>query len=190
MSHAIDIEISGEALALLPRLKDDAGAGRAVARAMDFQNDLTLSQIRTHHLSGPTTDSSLSVRSSFLRGHSYTTKARPTGNGIVSAIGSNVRYAAIHEFGGVIKRQVKPGEVKLRTDAKGNLVRHGANGRLATFAGRTHKRFKTVKYAGGKTYEIHIPTRAPFGHGIADRADEYGAAISSAIINYWGGKNP
>ena len=56
------------------------------------------------------------------------------------------------------------------------------------FAGRTHKRFKTVKYAGGKAYEIRIPARAPFGHGIADRADEYGAGISSAIVDYWTGK--
>ena len=189
MSNAIDIQLSGDALALLPRLADAAGAGRAIAREMDFQNQLTVARIQAGHLSGPTTDSSLSVRTNRLRGSARASKALPTANGVVSSIGSNVVYAGIHEFGGVIKREVKPGQVKLRTDKDGNLLRHGANGKLAIFAGRTHKRFKTVKYAGGKTYEIHIPARAPFGHGIADRADEYGAAISSALVDYWKGKN-
>jgi phage gpG-like protein len=180
---SIDIQISGDALAVLPRLKDDAAAGRAIARAMDYQNQLTVARIQAGHLSGPTSDSSLSVRTNRLRASVRASKAVPTANGVVSAIGSNVKYAAIHEFGGVIKRQVKPGAVKLRTDRNGNLLRQGANGRLAIFAGRTHKRFKTVSYAGGKSYEIQIPARAPFGHGIADRADDYGAGISSAIMN-------
>ena len=33
------------------------------------------------------------------------------------------------------------------------------------------------------------PARAPFGHGIADRADAYGQAVSAAIVDYWKGKN-
>ena len=189
MSNAIEIKISGDALAVLPKLKDDAGLGRAIAQAMDYQNQLTVAQIQAGHLSGPTTDSSLSVRTNRLRGSVRASQAIPTGSRVVSAIGSNVRYALIHEVGGVIRRTVKPGAVKLRTDAKGQLLRHGANGRLAYFAGRAHKRFKTVQYAGGKTYEIHIPARAPFGHGIADRADAYGQAVSAAIVDYWKGKN-
>jgi hypothetical protein len=188
MSHPIEITISGEALALLPRLKDDAGAGRAIAREMDYQNQLTIARIQAGHLSGPTTDSSLSVRTNRLRGSARASRSVPTGAGCVSSIGSNVDYAGPNEFGAVIQRTVKPGAVKLRTDKDGNLLRHGANGKLATFAGGNHKRFKTVKYAGGKTYEIVIPPRAPFGHGIADRADDCGAGISSAIIDYWKGK--
>jgi phage gpG-like protein len=189
MSNGIDITISGAALDLLPRLKDDAGLGRAIARTMDYQNQITVARIQTGHLSGPTSDSSLSVRTNRLRGSVRASKALPTATGVVSSIGSNVVYAGIHEFGGVIKRTVKPGAVKLRTDKNGQLLRHGKNGKLATFAGGQHKRFKTVKYAGGKTYEIVIPARAPFGHGIADRADDYGAAVSSAIVDYWKGKN-
>ncbi|BEM21571.1 TPA: phage virion morphogenesis protein [Serratia marcescens] len=48
-------------------------------------------------------------------------------------IGSNLVYAAIQHLGGTIKRQ---GQVRLRTDRQGNLMKRG---NLATFARRSHK---------------------------------------------------
>lgn len=48
-------------------------------------------------------------------------------------IGSNLVYAPIQHLGGTIKRQ---GQVRLRTDRKGNLMKRG---NLATFAKRSHK---------------------------------------------------
>lgn len=185
----IQVYLSGDALDALPRIKDVAGLGRAIARTMDFQNQLTVAQIQRGHLSGPTSDSSLSVRTNRLRGSVRASKAISTGAGDVSsAIGSNVKYAAIHEFGGVIKRTVKAGSVRLRTDRRGNLIRQGRNGRLAVFARASHKQAKVVAYAGGRSYTIEIPARAPFGHGIADRADAYGAAVSQAVIDFWKGE--
>ena len=83
------------------------------------------------------------------------------------AVGSRLTVAdgfnllAIHEFGATIHRVVKPGAVKLRTNARGELERRG---NLAIFAGPLHKRFRTVAYEGGNEYEIRIPRRptSPF----------------------------
>lgn len=186
MSQAFDIEISGDLQAQIPRLKDPVGHSRAIAREMDYQNQLTVARIQAGHLSGPTTDSSLSVRTNRLRSSANASAAVMSGASVVSTIGSNVVYAAIHEFGGVIQRTVKAGAVNLRTNKQGNLLRRG---NLATFAGRNHKLFKTVKFEGGKSYTITIPARAPFGHGIADRLPEYTAAFEQVTQDYLGGQN-
>ena len=186
MSQAFDIQISGDLVAQIPRLKDPAGHSRAIAREMDYQNQLTVARIQAGHLSGPTSDSSLSVRTNRLRSSANASKAVMAGTTVVSTIGSNVVYAAVHEFGAVIQRTVKAGSVKLRTNKQGNLLRRG---NLATFAGRNHKSFKTVQFKGGKSYTITIPARAPFGHGIADRLPEYTAAFESVTAEYLGGAN-
>lgn len=193
MSYTIEIQMSGDAIAAARQMKDEPGLGRAVAREMDFQNNLTVAQIVQSHLSfpkhGPTQPSGLRAQSGILRGSVRASKATSNGGNATSAIGSNVKYAAIHEFGGVIKRTVKASSVRLRTDRRGNLIRRGKNGMLAVFARASHKNAKTVAYAGGKAYEIEIPARAPFGHGIADRADAYGSGISFAVMEFWKGKS-
>ncbi|EPJ5820901.1 phage virion morphogenesis protein [Pluralibacter gergoviae] len=51
-------------------------------------------------------------------------------------IGSNLVYAPIQHLGGTIKRQ---GQVRLRTDKKGNLRRQEKHPNLAVFAKRSHK---------------------------------------------------
>lgn len=82
-------------------------------------------------------------------------------------IGSNVPYAAIHQFGGTIDRAPYGGKLRLRTDRKGNLLRRGKNGKLATFAreegskrGKAHKNYVERQYQV-QAYQIHIPAR-PF----------------------------
>lgn len=75
-------------------------------------------------------------------------------------VGSNLAYASIHQFGGVIKRKGKAGTVRLRTDAKGNLLRQRGHSNLATFARSSHKRYTERSYQG-KDYTIKIPAR-PF----------------------------
>ena len=87
-----------------------------------------------------------------------------------AVIGTNVVYAAIHQFGGTINRAPYEGKLRLRTDAKGNLLRQGKEGkasRLAVFArgaesrlGAEHKRYTERAYKV-HAYQIHIPAR-PF----------------------------
>ncbi|WP_420996232.1 phage virion morphogenesis protein [Cupriavidus sp. 30B13] len=80
-----------------------------------------------------------------------------------AAVGTNVKYAAIHQFGGEITRAAHSGWVRLRTDARGNLVRQGKDGKaahLAVFAKDGHKRARTVRYTSAER-KVKIPAR-PF----------------------------
>ncbi|WP_404991335.1 phage virion morphogenesis protein [Cupriavidus pauculus] len=80
-----------------------------------------------------------------------------------AAVGTNVKYAAIHQLGGEITRAAHSGWVRLRTNARGNLVRQGSKGRaahLAVFAKESHKRVKRVRYTTGES-KIQMPAR-PF----------------------------
>jgi len=72
---------------------------------------------------------------------------------------TNVKYAPIHQFGGVI--QVHGKTVRLKTNAKGELLRQGKEGilrHLAVFAKKNRKR-AIEKQA--KDYKVTIPAR-PF----------------------------
>lgn len=88
------------------------------------------------------------------------------------AIGSNKVYAAIHQFGGTIKKAARSGTLRLRTDAKGNLLRQGSVGRSlpgpktalasqgAVFARKAHKRFVERHFTTG-AHTATVPAR-PF----------------------------
>lgn len=76
-------------------------------------------------------------------------------------VGSNVAYAAIHQFGGSIHRAAFSSWGALRTDRQGNLLRQGDKGRrknLAVFAKASHKRVKAIRYTVGE-HDIEIPAR-------------------------------
>ena len=61
-----------------------------------------------------------------------------------ATIGSNVRYAAIHQLGGTIQRAAYSKQVRHRTNAKGELLRTaGFNGKGLVFAKNSHKRALT-----------------------------------------------
>lgn len=79
-------------------------------------------------------------------------------------LGSNMPYAAIHQFGGTIDRAPYGGKLRLRTDRKGNLLRRGKNGKLVSFArekgAKPHKNYVERQYEV-QAYQIHIPAR-PF----------------------------
>ena len=78
-------------------------------------------------------------------------------------IGTNVVYAAIHQFGGVIDRAAHSSWGALRTDRQGNLLRQGVKGRLknlAVFAKGSHKRVKKIRYTVA-AHQINMPAR-PF----------------------------
>lgn len=78
-----------------------------------------------------------------------------------AVIGTNKVYAAIHQFGGKIERGAAGGTVRLRTDAKGQLLRQGDKGRaanLAVFAGAHHKRAVERSYSH-EGYDIDMPAR-------------------------------
>lgn len=72
-----------------------------------------------------------------------------------AAVGTNKEYARIHNEGGVIQRMAYSGTVRLRTDAKGNILKKG---NLARFAKKSHKR-AVVRRFTCSGYTIEIPKR-------------------------------
>lgn len=99
-------------------------------------------------------------------------------------LGSNEPYARIHQEGGVIQRQGREGSVRLRTDAKGRLLRQGKEGRkahLAVFASGSHKRAVERAFTHG-AYQIHIPAR-PFLTFQPGEPEAYGALVLNYVLS-------
>ncbi|MBE2244183.1 MAG: phage virion morphogenesis protein [Burkholderiaceae bacterium] len=76
----------------------------------------------------------------------------------VGAGGAAKDYAAIHQFGGTIERAAHSVKTRLRTDAKGNLVRQEAHKNLAVFARDGHKRARE-SWHEVEAYQVQIPAR-------------------------------
>lgn len=77
-----------------------------------------------------------------------------------AAVGTNKAHAAIHQFGGIIVRHPFSSTVRLRTDAKGNLLRQPGSKNLAVFAKASHKRAETKNFSS-QGWRIKMPAR-PF----------------------------
>lgn len=162
-----------------------------IASAMKKENQFTVSHIQAEHLTGqgpfPVEEHKLGVRTNRLRSSARATDPVISGQHIDSAIGSNVIYAAIHEFGGRINKPARQAKIRLRTDARGNLVRQMANTNLARFARSDHKRARETTVAVA-AHSIDMPERAPFRTGIQECRLNYTKSISAAMIKSWGGK--
>jgi len=84
-----------------------------------------------------------------------------------ATVGTNVRYAAIHQLGGTIQRAAYSKQVRHRTNAKGELMRtDGFNGKGLVFAKGRHKRALT-RWFEVPAHAISIPARPylPFTSG-------------------------
>jgi hypothetical protein len=101
-----------------------------------------------------------------------------------SSIGSNVVYAAIHEFGGLQYRATKEKKVRLHVDARGALVRQLKHSNLAVFARADHKRVKESSVTVDAHY-WEVSERAPFRAGIQETLPTYKQLISAAIVKTW-----
>ena len=155
------IELTSNAEAILAEMRGFAsGLPQSIARTMDTQNELTIGHISRSKLSqrGPKT---LGVVSNRLRGSVRRTNATVSGTSVESTIGTNVKYAAVHEYGtGPYKIRPKSGKA-LRFFAGGNVV----------FA-------RHVNHPG-------FPARGMFAAGLQERADRYSEAISKTIEEAW-----
>ncbi len=154
----IGIEISKEAADLARKLGGiGTKAGPAIALAMDIENQLTIRHISQYKLSQKG-ENTLADRSNRLRSSVRASMARVTGTEVESTIASNVKYAAVHEYG------CGPYTIRAR---KGKALRWATPGGVR-FA-------RTVRHPG-------FPARRMFQSGIEERADKYSGAISAAII--------
>ena len=166
MSVQVKIELTEEAKSTMAAVQQLPSALLlGIARAMDKENGLTVAHIMQDYLSfppqGPPSPIGLRVQTNRLRGSVRASKSVIVGQMVESAIASNVKYAAVHEFGFQGTEQVRA------------FTRHGKSGEIAV---RAHTR------------RVNIGARAPFQRGIADRADNYASSISRQIVDYWNQK--
>lgn len=81
--------------------------------------------------------------------------------------GSNVVYAAIHQFGGPINKLAFSSTLRLRTGKGGALLRQKDHAHLAVFAKATHKRAVEKRYTVG-AHVINMPARPYLGVNAQD----------------------
>jgi phage gpG-like protein len=176
---SLTITLSPKAQALLAAAPQwPTAIKQGIRKALNYELGLAVGYIQRKKLSqrGPTT---LGVRTNRLRSSVWQQPAAIAGDVIVAAIGSNVRYAGVHEFGGTFTRTSKAGSVRLKADSSGNVQKRG---NLATFAKRGAKNVKTVSFAGGKSYSVTVPARAPFRTGLQERSPNISRALSNAVV--------
>ncbi|AJY43064.1 phage virion morphogenesis protein [Burkholderia humptydooensis] len=94
-------------------------------------------------------------------------------------VGTNVVYAAIHQFGGTIQRHPMSGYVRLRKGRDGMIMRQANHPHLAVFAKNGHKQVKIVKWTRSQGWTIKIPARPFF---VLTEADNIG--IESEVTAY------
>jgi len=184
------VELSEEAEAMLSRMRSSGPVLRQMARAMDRENQFTVAHIASVRMRGndgkpfPPELHVLGVRTARLRRSLRAVKAEVSGEVIESSIGSNVKYAGVHEFGGRIEVPPRAVTVRLKETRKGELARQIGFENLAVFAKRTAKRAREVR-TQRRGYTIEMPARAPIRSGIEDRLERYGEALSEAVRLAW-----
>ena len=130
----------------------------AMAAAMNDENTITVGYIQSRKLSQRGSNT-LAVRSNRLRGSVRATLPVVSGTSISSSIGTNVKYAGVHEFG--------TGPFTIRPKNK-KALRFSVGGAFH-FA-------KSVRHPG-------FPARRMFGSAIEERLPEYNKALSEAITS-------
>lgn len=157
-----------------------------IAAAMDDQNQQTISHEQQNYLNFPKDEPPVAIGLRHMSGrliHSVTaSKAKVIGQAVQSSIGSNVVYAAVHEFGYEGEQQVS---AHARHVASRDVYQIGER-----VPGKRAKRTLVQKGEVGvraHTRHVNIPARAPIQHAIEDRADDYSRAISEAIGKVWEG---
>ena len=167
MSDEIKIELSEEAKATMARMAAAPEAMlAAVAGALQYENELTVSHIQSAYLSfprdGEPSELGLRVQSNRLRQSAWASEPAVRGSQVESAIGDNVVYAAIHEFGGTIPaRTVRPKHGKALRFQIGERVIFATKVELP---------------------EVEMPERGMFRRGIRDRMADYGKSVSRAVV--------
>lgn len=166
-------------------------AHNAVRNAVERLGMDLLAKVKDSKLSGQV----LNVKTGRLR-RSINARIDDQPGSVYSYVGTNVVYARIHELGGDIHRVAKPGVVRLRLDAVGNLMHQKNNERLAVFAKASHKRVREVqtapggyvtddygnRIAVGKAYTIHMPERSFLRSSLADIKPEVADRIRAALL--------
>jgi len=167
------IQLPPQTQSAMNRLRDDEGMLRSLVPIMDDQVELTLAETREtfFRTSGP---QSLGVRTSRLWKSLRQTKAVISGNRIVAAIGSNVKYLGVHEFG--FQGTVQVGPYIRKRNVRQVIFGKRRKVRVGDVPVRAHSR------------QLNFPERAPLRRGIAASHDRIARAMVGGIVEFYKGK--
>lgn len=174
MSLETVIQMRPDLGAALQGLKP-AVMGRAIARGMQRGGLLIAGRIQAQRLSGkgpfPAAQKKLGVRTGRLRQSVRATHPQIKGNEVTISIGSNVRYAAAHEFGFSGTVAVKRHEVTM----------------TKLFGRQLQEPLRFSRLASQR--KMRVPERAPFRTGIKDNLKLMEREVQREVLNeFKGGK--
>lgn len=171
----LKIELTPEALALLAAYPEKTRiAAEKMAEALDHQNELTISLAQSEKLSASGPDT-LGVRTGLLRRSLRRSDATVSADEITGAIGTNVKYAGVHEFG-------FDGDVSVQPFTRRQRSRD-------ILGGKSHKKVLSagIAFVKGFTRHMRMPERSFIRSSISERLEQYGEGLSSAILEALGG---
>jgi hypothetical protein len=189
----ISIDLSPEAKAIVKRFETLPARflQRSVA-VLNQQLHLTSAHIQEQKLSerGPKT---LGVVTNRLRSSVRVVPASIQGNIVEGAIGTNVRYAGVHEFGYsgpvTVKQHVRQTAERFAIDNGRTTVSRSVAGRLGLLTKKGTPRKGAAESRAGKqvtvkehTRQVNFPERAMFRTGISERMPAIVQALSDAIV--------
>ena len=165
MSQNITIKTTPEGLT--EKLKNArAVVNKALARELTRQLLYTTGRIQENRMTGkgpfPASEHRLGLVSGRLRRSVRSTAATVVDGVVTGAIGSNVKYMGVHEFGGSTAPHI------IEPKRLGKSLRFMIGGRVV-FA-------KMVKHPGSR-----FPARAPIFTGIQERESQIGNALTRAV---------
>lgn len=188
---SIRIEFAAEGKALLERLRAmPEKIAPAIARGMDKAGIAALDEIKVERFRGkgpfPAAQHKLGEKTTDLRASLRYVPARIGGGMVTAAMGSNLIYFGVHEFGftgqvhvSSFTRAISSAQfTKAGTGLKLNKKARSKRGAYGTETVRAFTRW------------MSMPAREPLGHGIADHAGDFTAAITAELRAVWNGGRP
>ena len=169
MSYELNITLTPASLELIRRWPTLAPvAMQKMAKALDLENELTIGYAQVNKLSGPR-PGVLGVVTNRLRSSLRRSAATVDGTQLTGAIGTNVKYAGVHEFG-------FDGDVQVRPYVRRRII------------ARVGKRNKVTRgNVRGFTRHMRMPERSFIRCSISERLPNYNASLSKAIVSALGG---
>lgn len=190
MNPQIKIESPSLAAAVQSFRKLPAEMLEAIRAEMDAQNLETVGHIQQYRLQPfasrpyPPQQGRLRNPNGHLLRSLRASEAVVVGGAIESAIGTNIEYAGVHEFGFV-------GTVQIAAHRRQRAPR-GKAPTTSTFdfaSGKITKKKKRSKGNVSGSIEVrahsrrmNIPVRAPIRRGVEDRATQYANALAAAVL--------
>lgn len=155
-----------------------------IASVLDYQNEMSVGQIQATKLSrrGPTT---LGVISNRLRSSIRPARAVLSGGNFESSIGSNVSYAAVHEFGIDEDVAVRAHQRKVHSVSLTTAIFNPKTGKIS----KRKSSPSVTQLVSVKAFTRHmkIPARRYIASTVESRQGDYVSALSQAVQSAWNG---